>query len=97
MGIFRIYDQPCRYDTRVSGVLDPQRPDRFDGLIILPQGEAETLLTGLIADQAALHGMLAVIRNLRLTLISLNRVEGTQIAPTAIFKKEPEITKHNPL
>jgi hypothetical protein len=78
MGFFRKYDQPCCYDIRVMGCTDPKWADRFDGLAVLSLEEAETLLTGPIADQAALHGTLAVIRNLRLTLLSIKRVEVTQ-------------------
>jgi hypothetical protein len=73
MGNFRTYDQPCRYDTCVAGRIKPEWADWFDGLMIIPIGTSDTLLTGLITDQAALHGMLAVIRHLELTLLSLHR------------------------
>jgi len=77
MGNFRKYDQPCNYDIQVRGSLDSKWADWFDGLTILSLGEAETLLTGFIIDQAALHGVLAVIRTLKLTLLSLHRIENT--------------------
>ena len=75
MGHLRQYDQPCCYAIQVWGCIDPKWADWFDGLTILWFGESQTLLTGLLADQAALYGTLAVIRNLRLTLLSLKRAE----------------------
>ncbi|MCJ7661158.1 MAG: hypothetical protein MUO67_18575 [Anaerolineales bacterium] len=74
---FRKYDQPCNYDIQVRGSIDPKLADWFDGLTILSLGETETLLTGFIMDQAALHGVLAVIRTLNLILLSLHRIENT--------------------
>ena len=77
MGNIRKYDQPCIHDIKVRGRIDPKWVDWFDGLTILSLGETETLLTGFIIDQAALHGVLAVIRTLNLTLLSLHRIENT--------------------
>ena len=77
MGNFRKYDQPCIHNIQVRGRIDPKWVDWFDGLTILSLGETETLLTGFIIDQAALHGVLAVIRTLNLTLLSLHRIENT--------------------
>lgn len=78
MGHFRKYDQPCQYDIRVRGSIDPQWADWFDGLTIQSLGEGETLLTGLITDQAALYGILAMITKLRVVLLSLKQVEVFQ-------------------
>jgi hypothetical protein len=75
MGHFRKYDQPCHYDIWVRGSIDSQWADWFDGLTILFPGEGETLLTGVIIDQSGLFGVLAVIRVLRLTLLSVQRDE----------------------
>lgn len=77
MGNFRKYDQPCNFDIQVRGSIDPKWVDWFDGLTILSLGETGTLLTGIIIDQAALHGVLAVIRTLNLILLSLHRIENT--------------------
>lgn len=76
MGNFRKYDQPCNYEIQVRGSIDPKWADWFDGLTILSLGETETLLNGFIIDQAALNGVLAVIRTLKLTLLSLHRIEN---------------------
>lgn len=77
MGNFRKYDQPCIHGIQVRGRIDPKWVDWFDGLAILSLGETETLLTGFIIDQAALHGVLAVIHTLNLILLSLHRIENT--------------------
>jgi hypothetical protein len=94
MGHFRKYDQPCHYDIRVWGCIDTKWADWFDGLAVLPLGDSQTLLTGLLTDQAALCGTLAMINNLRLTLLSLKRTETAQLTPAATFKREPVHGKH---
>jgi hypothetical protein len=60
---------------RVKGALDMKWSDWFDGFIITPQADDETLLTGRVVDQAALHGLLNKIRDLGLPLLSVKRVE----------------------
>ena len=71
----RQYDQPAVYRLRVKGRLDAAWSDWFDGLALVPQGDDETLLAGPVADQAALHGLLAKIRDLGLPLLSVTRME----------------------
>jgi hypothetical protein len=66
--------EPPTYEIRIEGHLGDQWADWFDGLIISQEQDGITLLSGPIADQAALHGMLVKIRNLCLPLISVNRV-----------------------
>ncbi len=64
------------YQIKVEGNLDPKWSDWFDGLTVTPQaGVNETLLAGPIADQAALHGILARIRDLGLLLLSVQRMD----------------------
>jgi len=63
------------YQIRVSGQLDPQWADWFGGMTIVYEEQDETVLTGLIADQAALFGILARVRDLGLTLVAVNRIE----------------------
>ena len=67
--------QPTIYQIRVKGHLDSQWSDWFDGLTFTPEENGITLLTGLVIDQAALHGLLKKIRDLGLPLISVNHVE----------------------
>ena len=65
------FDQPNRYEIRVKGALDLSWSEWFDGFSITSQ-KGETVLIGSAMDQAALHGILAKINDLGLTLISVN-------------------------
>ncbi len=71
----REFGKPGTYQIRVQGVLDEKWSDWFEGLIVTPQADGKTLLTGPVRDQAALHGILARIRDLGLPLLSVERVE----------------------
>lgn len=68
-------DQPLVYEIRVRGHLDRGWTDWFEDLTITPEEDGETLLTGRVVDQAALHGLLKKVRDLGLPLISVNRIE----------------------
>jgi hypothetical protein len=70
----RAFDKQGVYQIRVEGNLDKKWSDWFDGFTITPQANDETLLAGPVADQAALHGLLAKIRDLGLPLLSVKRV-----------------------
>ena len=63
------------YEIRVQGFLDPSWSDWFDGLKITYQN-GETLLVGVVSDQAALLGILIKIGHLNLTLLSVNRLKS---------------------
>jgi hypothetical protein len=64
-----------RYELRVEGVLDQRWSDWFDGLQISSEPGGVTVLSGPVADQAALHGLLAKVRDLALPLISVRRID----------------------
>jgi hypothetical protein len=68
---------PARYEIRVAGVLDSRWAAWFNGLQITGQAE-ETVISGLIADQPALHGLLTRVRDLGLCLISVRRLDTGQ-------------------
>jgi hypothetical protein len=70
----REFDKPATYRIRVQGKLDAQWSDWFDGLDIQTEPGDRTLLTGQVADQPALHGLLAKISNLALPLLLVERV-----------------------
>jgi hypothetical protein len=68
---------PAYYEIRVEGHLDRVHWRRWFGGLEVNLGEdGTTLLVGLVADQAALHGLLARIRDLGLVLISVRRTES---------------------
>jgi len=72
----REFDRQGVYRIKVKGNLDKKWSDWFDGFTITLQANDETLLAGPVADQAALHGLLAKIRDLGLPLLSIKRVEA---------------------
>ena len=63
------------YQIRIKGHLGPQWTDWFDGLIITLEEDGNTLLTGTVIDQAALHGLLKKVRDLGMPLLSINSIE----------------------
>jgi hypothetical protein len=74
----RKYDEPGVYQIRVSGVLDDRWSDWFDGFSFNKSSVNETVLTGCVTDQAALHGLLNKIRDIGLPLISVERIEDEE-------------------
>jgi hypothetical protein len=69
------YDGSGLYEIRLKGHLDEQRADRFEGLTIKLEEDGNTLLTGPVVDQAALHGLLKRIRDLGMILVAVGPVE----------------------
>ena len=63
------------YEIRVNGVLGSGWSTWFDGLQITSDDRGETTIAGPIADQAALHGLLAKIRDLGLELLEVRRTD----------------------
>lgn len=69
------YDGSRLYEIRIKGHLDSRWADRFEGLTITLEENGDTLLTGPVIDQAALHGLLKKVRDLGMPLISVSPVE----------------------
>jgi len=67
--------QPRHYLIRIEGRLSPGWSEWFTGMILTHTDTGDTLLSGLVVDQAALHGLLAKIRDLNLTLLALEQVD----------------------
>ncbi len=67
--------QPTAYQIRIKGHFGRQWTDWFEGLTISLEENGDTLLTGPVVDQAALHGLLRKVRDLGTPLISVNRVK----------------------
>ncbi|MBI1281521.1 MAG: hypothetical protein GC179_25565 [Anaerolineaceae bacterium] len=68
-------DEHRFYEIRIKGHLSEQWAARFEGLSIILEDNGDTLLTGTVVDQAALHSLLRQIRDLGMPLISINRLE----------------------
>ena len=63
------------YQIRIKGLLDRQWTDWFGGMTVTATDNGDTLLTGPVKDQAALHGLLKKVRDLGMPLISVAPVE----------------------
>lgn len=66
--------QPVVYQIRLKGHLSPQWTEWFAELTITLEEDGNTLLTGTVIDQAALHGLLKKVRDLGIPLLSINSV-----------------------
>ena len=86
--------RPMAYQIRITGQLDSRWADWFEGLTITLDG-GDTLISGPVVDQAALHGLLKRVRDLGMPLVSVSPVEpgppttrGTGQADVADAKSE---------
>jgi hypothetical protein len=70
--------QPMAYQIRIKGHLGHHWSDWFGGLTITALDNGETLLTGPVVDQAALHGLLKKVRDLGMPLVSVSPVKPGQ-------------------
>ncbi len=66
------------YEIRIKGHLDNRWADWFEGLTITLEEDGNTLLTGPVIDQAALHGLLKKVRDLGMPLVSVSPIEPGQ-------------------
>lgn len=71
--------RPMVYQIRLKGHLGPQWNEWFGGLTITLEDNGDTLLTGSVADQAALHGLLKSVRDLGIPLISVSPLDASRI------------------
>ena len=72
------FDQPVVYQIRIKGHLDPKWKVWFEGLDITLEEDGDTILTGPVIDQAALHGLLRKVRDLGMPLRSVIPIESGQ-------------------
>jgi hypothetical protein len=68
-------DMPRIYQVRIEGHLGSQWRDWFGGLTVTLEDNGDTLLTGPVIDQAALHGLLKKVRDLGMPLVSIIPIE----------------------
>jgi hypothetical protein len=71
-------DQPNIFQFRIQGHLSQQWQDWFEGLSITLEEDGNTLLSGPVVDQSALHGILKKIRDLGIPLLSVNSIDPNQ-------------------
>ena len=70
-------EHPGLYEIRIKGHLDARWADSFEGLAITLEEDGCTLLTGPVIDQAALHRLLRKVRDMGMTLLSVNLKKET--------------------
>ena len=68
---YKKHKQHQCYEIRIKGHLDDRWSDWFEGLTITLEEDGNTLLTGPVVDQAALHGLLKKVRDLGMPLLSV--------------------------
>ena len=71
----KAHPEPELYEIRIRGHLDARWANRFEGLTITLEEDGNTLLTGQVIDQAALHSLLKKVRDLGLPLVSIVSVQ----------------------
>ena len=64
------------YEIRIEGHLGPEWSAWFDGLTITNEPNGEAVLAGPVVDQAALHGLMAKVRDVGLPLLSVHRIKA---------------------
>jgi hypothetical protein len=72
------HDESGLYEIRLKGHLNDRWAEWFESLTITLEDNGNTLLTGPVVDQAALHGLLKKVRDLGMTLVSVNFVNPGQ-------------------
>jgi len=80
---------PVRYEIRIDGVLDDRWADWFGGLQVSIEG-TQTVISGPLPDQPALHGVLAKIRDLGLCLISVRRLDAGEGGPAPAHMRQED-------
>jgi hypothetical protein len=76
--------QPVVYQIKLKGHLGSEWTDWFEGMTITLEDNGETLLTGPVVDQAALHGLLKKVRDLGMPLVSVNSVNPGRAKPQEV-------------
>ena len=88
----RSADRAGRYEIRLEGHLAPRWTTWFDGLTVTNDRKGITVISGDVADQSALHGLLQKVRDVGLPLISVTRTDESTVDRSASTPHEPEGT-----
>jgi hypothetical protein len=83
-----------QYQLRIRGHLDSSWTDRFEGMALIQENDGTTSLCGPVVDQAALHGLLAKVRDIGATLIAVNLV-GDQDRGAGQTAATPPMSPHD--
>ena len=83
-----------RYEIRLTGHLDARWTAWFDGLTVGRESDGTTVISGQVADQAALHGLLQRVRDLGLPLVSVRQVEPPPNRTPTAEPRSPTRAKH---
>lgn len=70
-----------RYEIRLGARLDPRWAEWFDGMVLTHADDGSTVLTGAALDQAALHGVLRMVRDLGLPLLAVTQLPRNDRTP----------------
>ena len=89
----KAHPEPDQYEIRIRGHLDAHWASRFEGLTITREEDGNTLLTGPVVDQAALHGLLKKVRDLGMPLLSVICVKPGQADALEIDETHPYRSK----
>jgi len=73
------HDEPGLYEIRIKGHLDGKWAARFEGMCLTREDNGDSLLTGPVVDQSALHGLLRKVRDLGMPLISVTLARPVQV------------------
>ena len=87
------HNQHRWYEIRLKGHLDDRWAEWFEGLTITLEDNGDTLLTGRVIDQAALHGLLKKVRDLGLPLLSVCPVENDPSTTPGTDQADPSDVK----
>jgi hypothetical protein len=80
---------PARYELQVEGHLDEHWSSWFGGLTLVHERDGTTTLSGVVTDQAELHGLLAKVRDLGATLISVKATDGPTGPAARVVRPPP--------
>ncbi|WP_216637393.1 hypothetical protein [Bacillus sp. FJAT-27445] len=72
------YREPGMYEIRLKGHLDSRWSHKFESMSFTHKTDGTTVLSGPLADQSELHGLLRKLRDLGLSLISINQMDSNQ-------------------